>query len=159
MNNKAINDFGFRRIWRIKQILGGVIHRGRKISNKSKWRCLNFLMGKAFVKINVTLRLLLVSSVYLIRSMMQWCTLHQHCKYTNFVYSSWLTKRRWSAINDRCFFFFFFKEQLHITNRKSIYLHSRSRCTWTDLDTAQNICLPAGWWTRRAAAVKFTLSK
>ena len=28
-------------------------------------------MGKAFLKINVTLRLLLVSSVYLIRSMMQ----------------------------------------------------------------------------------------
>ena len=25
MNNKAINEFGFRRIWRIKQILEGVI--------------------------------------------------------------------------------------------------------------------------------------
>ena len=26
MNNKAINEFGFRRIWRIKQISEGVIH-------------------------------------------------------------------------------------------------------------------------------------
>ena len=70
MNNKAINEFGFRKMWRIKQILGGVIHRGRRIANKSKWRCLNFLMGKAFVKINVTIRLFLVSWVYLISSMM-----------------------------------------------------------------------------------------
>ena len=28
MNNKAINEFGFPRIWRIKQIEEGVIHRG-----------------------------------------------------------------------------------------------------------------------------------
>ena len=26
MNNKAINEFGFPRIWRIKQISEGVIH-------------------------------------------------------------------------------------------------------------------------------------
>ena len=26
MNNKTINEFGFRRIWRIKQISEGVIH-------------------------------------------------------------------------------------------------------------------------------------
>ena len=30
MNNKAINEFDFRRIWRIKQISEGVIHRGRQ---------------------------------------------------------------------------------------------------------------------------------
>ena len=29
MNNKAINEFGFRGIWRIKQISEGVIHLGR----------------------------------------------------------------------------------------------------------------------------------
>ena len=28
MNNKAINEFGFRRIWRIEQISEGVIHSG-----------------------------------------------------------------------------------------------------------------------------------
>ena len=30
MNNKAIIEFGFRRIWRILQIKEGVIHRGRR---------------------------------------------------------------------------------------------------------------------------------
>ena len=30
MNNKAIIEFGFRRIWRILQISEGVIHRGRR---------------------------------------------------------------------------------------------------------------------------------
>ena len=30
MNNKAIIEFGFRRIWRIVQISEGVIHRGRR---------------------------------------------------------------------------------------------------------------------------------
>jgi len=28
MNNKPINEFGFRRIWRIRKISEGVIHRG-----------------------------------------------------------------------------------------------------------------------------------
>ena len=32
MSNKAINEFGFRRIWRIKQILEGVIHLGLRAS-------------------------------------------------------------------------------------------------------------------------------
>ena len=32
MNNKAINDFDFRRIWRIKQISEGVIHLGLRPS-------------------------------------------------------------------------------------------------------------------------------
>ena len=34
MNNKAIIEFGFRRIWRILQIKEGVIHRGRIIHSK-----------------------------------------------------------------------------------------------------------------------------
>ena len=29
MNNKAIDEFGFRKIWRIKKISEGVIHRGQ----------------------------------------------------------------------------------------------------------------------------------
>ena len=34
MNNKAINEFGFRRIWRIKQISEGVIHVGLQSARK-----------------------------------------------------------------------------------------------------------------------------
>ena len=32
MNNIAINEFDFRRIWRIKQISEGAIHRGQNSS-------------------------------------------------------------------------------------------------------------------------------
>ena len=32
MNNKPINEFGFRSIWRIKQIEEGGIHRGRNVT-------------------------------------------------------------------------------------------------------------------------------
>ena len=33
MNNKAVNEFGYRRIWRINQISEGVIHRGLTLSS------------------------------------------------------------------------------------------------------------------------------
>ena len=48
MNNKAIIEFGFRRIWRILQIWEGVIHRGRRprwITLSSTCRILHILLS------------------------------------------------------------------------------------------------------------------
>ena len=58
MKNKAINEFGFRRIRRIKQNSAGVIHRdrtARKISPQFALFCTIFAPGK-FVKIQFFVR-------------------------------------------------------------------------------------------------------